>query len=142
ATHGLDINLFGSDGKLLVSSQENIYDKILLSRMMPQEAYTELTRMNSTLVVENEQIGKLSYLSSYVPLKDQKGKTYGYLNVPFFSSEKELNFQISNILVALINLYSFIFLVSGLITVIITRRLTRTLGMMIQQFGRLSLSSN
>lgn len=142
ATHGLDINLFGGDGRLLVSSQENIYDKILLSRMMPQEAYTELTRMNSTLVVEREEIGKLSYLASYVPLKDEKGKTYGYLNVPFFSSEKELNFQISNIVVALINLYSFIFLVSGLITVIITRRLTRTLGMMIQQFGRLSLSRN
>ncbi len=142
STHGLDINLFGPDGSLLVSSQENIYDKILLSRLMPQKAYTELTRMNSTLVVENEQIGGLRYLSSYVPVKDEKGKTFGYLNVPFFSSEKELNFQISNILVALINLYSFIFLVSGLITVIIMRRLTRTLGMMIGQFGRLNLSSN
>jgi signal transduction histidine kinase len=137
----IDINIFGASGILKVASQESIYDKILLARIIRPDAYFMLAS-NSQILIQEETIGRLSYLSCYVPVRDEEGKALGYINVPFFSSEKELNFQISNILVALINLYAFIFLLSTVLTIFITRWLTRTLSVVISRFERLSLTQN
>ena len=138
----IDINIYNDDGMLFVTSQEDIYDKRLLARLIRPDAYYQLTSLGKSIVIQDEKIGALSYLSCYVPVRDEHGTTLAYINVPFFSSQKDLNFQISNIVVTLINLYAFIFLVSGLFTVLITRWLTRTLNIIIQQFGRLNLQRN
>lgn len=138
----IDINIFNASGILNVASQANIYDKILVARIIRPEAYYWLKDRNQQVVTRNESIGRLSYLSSYLPIRDEHGKALGYLNVPFFSSEKELNFQISNILVVLINLYAFIFVVSSLVTVFLTRWLTQTLSVVISRFERLTLTKN
>src|SRR5690606_32874874 len=96
----------------------------------------------NSILIQDEVIGRLSYLSGYVPIRNERGTTLGYINIPFFSSEKELNYQISNILVVLINIYAFIFLVSSVFTIFITRWLTRMLGVIIIQFERLNLKQN
>ena len=75
-------------------------------------------------------------------MRDDQGITLGYVNVPFFSSEKDLKFQISNIVVTLINLYAFIFLMSSIITVIITRWIIRTFNIITRQFERINLQKN
>ena len=141
-TQKVDINVYKNSGILSITSQENIYDKFLLARIIKPDAYYQLNNLKKTLVTQNEKIGRLSYLSGYVPVYDDNGQTLGYINVPYFSSQKELNYQISNIVVALINLYAFIFLVSSLLTVFITRWLTRTLSVVISRFEKLSLSRN
>jgi two-component system nitrogen regulation sensor histidine kinase NtrY len=141
-TQRVDINVYKNSGILSITSQENIYDKFLLARIIKSDAYYQLNNLKKTLVTQNEKIGRLSYLSGYVPVYDEDGLALGYINVPYFSSQKELNYQISNIVVALINLYAFIFLVSSVLTVVITRWLTRTLSVVISRFEKLSLSKN
>jgi signal transduction histidine kinase len=142
ADQKIDINLFNTGGSLEVTSQDDIYDKALLARIIRPDAYYQLNNLGRSLLIQNEKIGTLSYLSCYVPLHDEYGTRFGYINVPFFSSEKDLNFQISNIVVTLINLYAFIFLLSSLFTVFISRWLTRTLNIVISQFSRLNLQRN
>src|SRR5690606_4552817 len=89
----VDINIYNASGILEVTSQENIYDKALLARIIMPDAYYQLFRKGSSLFIQNESIGKLSYLSSYAPIRNPSGVTVGYINVPFFASEKELNYQ-------------------------------------------------
>jgi methyl-accepting chemotaxis protein len=109
---------------------------------MREDAYYLLSVKRNTLLTQDENIGRLSYLSCYMPIRDEEGNTMGYLNIPYYSSQKELSYQISNILVALINLYAFIFLLSGLLTVFITRWITRSFNVVIQRFEKLNLSKN
>ncbi len=138
----IDINIFDDRGNLYATSQEEIYDKGLISRKMRPDAFYELDNVGRSRVTQNEKVGALSYISAYQPLRDEHGATLGYINVPFFSSEKDLDFQISNILVTLINLYAFIFLVSSLLTVIVTKWITRTFDMITVQFDKLNLEQN
>ena len=138
----IDINIFDDQGNLFATSQEEIYDKGLISRKIRPDAYFQLSKQGKSLVIQNEHVAGLSYNSAYQPLRDEHGVTLGYINVPFFSSEKDLDFQISNIVVTLINLYAFIFLVSSLITVIMTRWMTRTFDIIIRQFDKLNLERN
>ena len=142
STQKIDINVFDDRGILFASSQDDIYDKGLISRVMRPDAFYQLNYLGKSIIKQNEKVAGLSYLSGYEPLRDENGYTLGYINVPLFSSERDLNFQISNIVVTLINLYAFIFLLSSLITVVITRWITRTFNIIIKQFGQINLQRN
>lgn len=138
----LDINIYNSFGSLNATSQEDIYNKALLARIMMPDAYYKMAQQHNTILLQNEHIGKLQYLSSYVPVRNINGDEVGYINVPFFSSERELNYQISNILVALINIYVLIFIFSSILAVSITNRLTKGFQILIDKFRTFDLKEN
>ncbi len=138
----IDVNIFDVNGTLLSTSQEDIYEKALVSRKMNPAAYYRLNLEGKSIAIQDEQIAGLSYLSAYQPLRNEHGATLGYINVPFFSSQKDLNFHISNIVVTLIDLYAIIFLISSLGAIFITRWITSTLNIIIQHFGKLNLQRN
>lgn len=141
-SQSIDINIYNALGALTTTSQDEIYNKLILARLMMPDSYYKLSSQNKVLLIENEEIGKLSYLSGYVPLRNERGEAIGYVNVPYFSSQNELNYQISNILVALINFYAIIFLVSSFFALVMTNWLTRGLQMIIERFQQFSLRQN
>jgi signal transduction histidine kinase len=141
-TQSIDVNIYSGRANLLNASQDDIYNKGLLSTKMRNDAWHELNNSGKSIEIQKETVAGLTYLSAYEPLRDEYGVTLGYLNIPFFSSEKDLNFQLSNIVVTLINLYAFIFLLSSLITIFITRWITRTFNMISKQFALLNLQKN
>ena len=142
ANQKTDINIYDDRGILFSTSQDDIFEKALISRMMRPEAYYELNASGKSIVIQEEQVAALSYLSAYEPLRDEHGITLGYVNVPFFSSEKDRDFQISNIVVTLINVYAIIFLLSSVISLFITRWITATFKIITQQFEHLNLQKN
>lgn len=138
----IDINIFDDKGDLLLSSQDDIYDKGLMSRRMRPNAYHQMNNEGESLLIQKERVAGLEYTSAYEALRNEQGYTLGYINVPFFTSEKDLDFQISNILVTLINLYALLFLLSSLITVFVTRWITKSFDIIIKQFDKLNLEQN
>lgn len=142
AAQHTDINIYNSYGSLKATSQEDIYNKSLLARIMMPNAYYQLSDERNNLLVEKEKVGTLNYLSAYIPLKNRIGETLGYINLPLFSSQKELKYQISNVLVALINLYAFIFIIASIVAVFISNLLTKGLQIIIEQFQKFNLTKN
>jgi signal transduction histidine kinase len=124
--HNVDVNVYDLRGNLQVSSQDNIYEKGVLSKQMNPEALFHLSRLREVERVQQENISSLSYLSIYAPVRSDDGKEYAYLNIPYFLSQYELNQEISNFLVTIINLNAFIFLIAGVIALFITNRITRS----------------
>jgi nitrogen fixation/metabolism regulation signal transduction histidine kinase len=72
-------------------------------------------------------------------VRDEKGKLYAYINIPYFTSRQELEQQISNFLVTIINLNAFIFLVAGLIALLITNRITRSFAVISNKMKEVNL---
>lgn len=142
AEQKVDINIFDAGGNLVTTSQDEIFSRGLLSDKMRQEAFYELKYIRSSLVVHNEKVANLEYISAYQPIRNDEGATLGYINIPFFTSEKDLDYQISNIVVTLINLYAFIFLLSSILTLFVTKWITRTFDIIIKQFDKLNLEQN
>lgn len=140
--HGIDINIYNKFGSLNATSQEGIYNKSILARIMMPVAYYKLSQNGNNSIVMEEKIGRLQYLSSYLAIQTELGETIGYINIPYFSSQKELSYHISTLVVALIDLFALIFLISGLFTVVITRWLTSKLQMIIEKFKGFNLQAN
>ncbi len=122
--HNVDINLYNSDGSLQISSQPFVYNKGVLSRMMDPLAFYNLSRQKKIQFVQEEQYGRMKYLSIYVPVMSDNRKALGYLNIPYFNSQNRLKQEISSFLVTIINLNAFIFLLSGIIALFLTNRIT------------------
>jgi len=136
--YNTDINLYDSRGKLLISSNDKIYEQDILGNLMNPEAYRQLNQGSSGFVVD-EQIGDLTYISAYYTILDNDLNIKGYLNLPYFSNRKDLYREISNYAVTIINLFALVFALAALIAYIMARRITGPLNLIRQQMGLVKL---
>lgn len=138
--HGVDVNVYDLKGDLKVSSEPNVYEKGVLSRKIDPTAFFHLSRLNQVQWVQNEKIADFTYLSIYAPVRDDAtGDVEAYLSIPYFSSQQELNQEISNFIVTVMNLNAFIFLIAGLIALFITNRITRSFSLISDKMKEVNL---
>ena len=137
--HGVDVNIYDLNGDLKVASLAYPYLNGIVSRKMEPSAYFHLNEQKEVQYFQKEHIGKLQYVSSYVPVFDNFGNTAAYLNIPYFTSEKKLEDEIANFLVTIINLNAFIFLMAGIVSLFITNRITESFSVISEKMKRINL---
>jgi len=124
--NGVDINIYNLSGDIDFTSAPDVFSKNVLSLKMHPKAYYHLNRQQQVQYLQNENMSSLQFQSIYRAVRDTSGQTRSYFNIPFYTSEFELEEEISNFLVAIINLNAFVFLIAGTIAVVITNRITRS----------------
>jgi signal transduction histidine kinase len=138
--HSVDVNVYDTSGRLYVSSQPIIYRENFLSKQMHPRGFYHLNRLREVQHLQTENLGHISYMSIYAPLRGKDdGKAYAYINIPYFLSQSELKQEISNFLVTIINLNAFIFLVSGVLALFITNRVTRSFSLISDKMREVNL---
>ncbi len=139
--HAADINLYDLEGNLKVSSLPLPYNKGIVSTKMDPEAYYHMNKEKEVQYFKEEKIGSLSFVSNYVPVIDETGREYAYLNIPYFTSQSKLKLEIANFLVTIINLNAFIFLIAGIVALFITNRITRSFSFISNKMKEVNLGS-
>ncbi|RZK10382.1 MAG: HAMP domain-containing protein, partial [Flavobacterium sp.] len=137
--HAMIVNIYDLQGNLRVTSNPTIYDEGRLSTKMHPEAFYELNSTQLVQKVQKEEIDHSPYQSIYIAMRNKAGVTYAYLNVPSFSSQIELEGEISNFIVTIINLNAFIFLIAGVIALFITNRITRSFSVISEKMKAITL---
>jgi two-component system, NtrC family, nitrogen regulation sensor histidine kinase NtrY len=137
--HAADINLYDLDGNLRVSSLPLPYNKGIVSTKMDPIAYYHINKQKEVQYFKEEKIGKLKFVSNYVPIIDETGKEFAYLNIPYFTSQSKLKLEIANFLVTIINLNAFIFLIAGIVALFITNRITRSFSLISNKMKQVNL---
>jgi signal transduction histidine kinase len=140
--HAVDINLYDVEGNLKVSSLPLPYNKGIVSTLMDPLAYYHLHKKKEVQYFKEEKIGKLSFVSNYVPVIDKLGTVYAYLNIPYFTSQSKLKQEISNFLVTIINLNAFIFLIAGIVALFITNRITGSFALISNKMKEVNLGKH
>lgn len=137
--HNADVNVYGLEGNLQVSSENEVYEKGILSKQMHPEAYYHLSRMREVQYVQKESLSSLDYWSIYASVRNADGEVVQYLNVPYFSTQIDLKQEISNFLVTIINLNAFIFLIAGVIALFITNKITQSFSVIGDKMREITL---
>lgn len=122
-----DINIYGVDGDLIVSSRPELFNKGLVSKKISSQAYYELFENFQTNYFQPEEIGRLNYLSAYSPIINNSGEYLGFINLPYFTHQDKYSQEISTFIIAFINLYVLLFLASILVALFIANQITRPL---------------
>ena len=125
-----DINLYDRNGMLLATSRPEIFSRNLTSRRMDKLAHISLSELSETEFIAWERIGKLEYLSIYVPFYNDRNELLAYLNVPYFRMQSIISSDISNLIVAIVNFSLLMILITMSIAVIISERITSPIRML------------
>ncbi len=134
-----DLNLYGTNGRLIATSRPELFDKGLSGHLMNSRGYIELNRKGEVEFIHEEAIGSLKYLSVYVPFINDDNKILAYLNMPYFVGTSELRDEISSLVMGIINFYLiFLIIVIGL-TVVVSRKITHPLKVIQSKMGQISL---
>ena len=137
-----DINLFDPDGALLASSRPRVFDEGLISPLIQPVAFNQLKISGKSLFIHNERIGNLEYISTYVPLRNLQGQLIAYINLPYFAQQSELRNEISYFLVAFINIYLLLLLLSVIIAFFISNYVTRPLQIIRNSISRVTFGKS
>ena len=125
-----DINLYDLTGFLLATSREEIFNRNLTSQRINNMAFFNLEHRAKSEYFQKEKIGKLEYLSAYVPFFNNDDKVIAYLNLPYFRMQSVLAKEISNLIVAVINFTLLLIVITMSLAVFISGRLTSPLSML------------
>jgi signal transduction histidine kinase len=125
-----DINLYNTNGFLISTSRQEIFDRDLTSERINNMAYLNLRHLAKSEYYQTERIGKLEYLSAYIPFYNSDNKVLAYLNLPYFRMQSVLAKEISNLIVAVINFTLLLIIITMSLAVIISDRLTSPLAML------------
>jgi len=139
--HNVDVNFYDKNGELRLSTIPYLYNKGIMNRRMDPQAYLQMNYNKRVEYLQKETVGRFSYLSIYVPIKDENQNTFAYLNIPYLNSQRELNEEISNFLVTLINLNAFIFLLAGAIAFFLANKITSSFNLISKKMREVNLGT-
>ncbi len=134
-----DITLYNKKGELLASSRPEMFSASLLSNRMEANAYYELSFLKNSFFIQEEKIGSQIYLSAYLPFRNQDNQSVAYLNLPYFAKQYELEEEVSGFIVAFLNIYLFLLFIAVVITLVVSRYLSKPLQMIKEKLGKLDL---
>ncbi|WP_423129348.1 sensor histidine kinase [Gaoshiqia sp. Z1-71] len=134
-----DINIFGNDGELIASSRPEIFNRGIVSTRMDALAFYELTENYQISYIQPEKIGRLSFLSIYEPIINNKGEYLGFINLPYFTRGDEMKQEVTTFIVAFINLYVLLFFASVIVAVILANQITRPLSLIREKLKGIQL---
>ncbi|HCY00097.1 MAG TPA: hypothetical protein DG754_08165, partial [Bacteroidales bacterium] len=135
-----DINLYDTNGTLLVTSRPEVFERKLFGRQMNPLAWFDLENNHAAKLIHSESIGNMDYLSAYAPLVDQSNQKVGYLNLPYFTRQGEFMKEVLLVIVALVNIYAFLILLTILIAVFISNKIAKPLELIRQRISTIDIT--
>lgn len=135
-----DINIYGTDGKMIASSRPEIMNRGMISDRMDARAFYELKKNYRIRYLQPEKIGDLNFLSVYEPIINEQGSYLGFINLPYFSRGNELRQEISTFIVAFINLYALLFFGSVIVAVLLANKITLPLTLIREKLRGIQLN--
>ena len=134
-----DLNVYSPEGKIILSSRPQVFDEGLISGRMNSKALLELKKGMQSMYFQDEKIGSYNYSSAYFSLYNDKNDLLAYINLPFFSHQEDLKREVSDFLVAFMNLYVLFILLSVFVSFIISKYLSAPLSMLVSRIGAIQL---
>jgi signal transduction histidine kinase len=100
-----DINIYDLEGKLYATSRPSLFTSGIISSRMNPIAFDNMKNRGKTGFSQEENIGRLNYMSAYAPLIDENNETVAFINIPYFLKNKELKKEISEAVNSLFNVF-------------------------------------
>ncbi|GAB3653919.1 HAMP domain-containing sensor histidine kinase [Echinicola sediminis] len=143
STTATDINVYLPNGKLMVTSQPNIFEKKVLTEFLNPVAYAEMLEAQNNRIILDEKVGKLNYKTVYLALRDTgRQEVLGIIAIPFFESEDDLNVLIVDVFSTIINIFVAIFILFLIISYFASRKLTDPFKLLTQKLKATNLEDN
>lgn len=124
----VDINIYLPNGFLISTSRPEIFQNGFDGLLVNPRALHQIREKQAMSYILNERIGELEYMSAYMPLILDNGKTY-ILNIPYFAQNDELNLDILIMVVITVNIAIVMMVLAFILSGLLAERVTKPLQM-------------
>ena len=133
-----DINMYDPSGKLIATSRPEVFRTGLLSELINPLAFEEIYVDNKLFYTTEEQIGALSYYSSYVPFMGET-EPLGIVNLPYFARQTEVKKAYYIMIFTFLNLFVIAGIIGIFIALLLSRFLTKPLVVLQQSLSEIRI---
>ncbi len=123
----VDINLFDPHGKLIQTTNPEVFNEYLANSRMDPNAYYEIVENKRASIMQEEYLSNIRYFSLYTPIFNEKGDLLAIANIPYFIADSGYEYDISPIIAAIINIYIILIIIAFFIGVGLSNSITRPL---------------
>jgi two-component system nitrogen regulation sensor histidine kinase NtrY len=135
-----DLNLFDTNGTLLITTVPKIFSNKIIGRKMNPKAFIYINEMQrSDYINTQEKIGRLTYSAAYAPIRNSQNKTIAYIGLPNYSNEAEYRNKIGLFVSNLINIYALVFVGIGVLSVFLANQITSPLTFIQENISKTKL---
>ncbi len=134
-----DLSLYDADGKLVSTSQREIFDLGLQSPNVNPIVFSELVEKENLSLIADETIGELEYKVSYATINNDDNEIAGFIAMPFFDSRNHLKRQQLEVFGSLIDIFGLIFIIAILFGSMILNNLMQPLRMVAEKISHITL---
>ena len=124
--HGLEINIFGLEGKLLKSSKA-AFSVDTIAPPIPKYVLKLVQSSIEKRYVDIKHIDGIKNRSSYSLIKDEKFKPLGILNIPYVEDDSFYEKELQNFLIRLGQVYAFMLLIAFGLAYFLSTYITKSL---------------
>lgn len=124
--HGLEINIYSLDGKLLKSSKAS-FSVDTLSPPIPKYVLKLVQSSIEKRYVDIKNIDGVRNRSSYSQIKDAKFKPLGILNLPYVEDDGFYEKELQNFLIRLGQVYAFMLVIAFALAYFLSTYITQSL---------------
>lgn len=108
-----DINVYDTEGRLITSSQPEIFRIGILSGLLDPEALYVIRYKKEQNLISERRIGELDFKTSFTALRSyHDGRLLGILSMPYFDSKNHLRRQQIEVFNNLLVIFTGIFLIA------------------------------
>ena len=118
-----DIHVYDMEGALIGSSSPQLFEQGILSRYISPEPF-----FRNATCVQYEHIGDVKYLTAYTEFYNGAYVQIGYIALPYFISQDQVDANVDNYVVWLLPLYLVLLLITIFVTWIVAHILSTSLG--------------
>jgi len=136
-----DITLYSPGGALLATSRPQVFNTGLIAPRMDPEAYRRLAVEGASSFTHEERIGTARFRTAYAPFRNDRGEVLAYMALPYFARQGELEQERAAGVVAIVNLFVLLFVLSLLAAALITNWTTRPLMLLQRGLERIALGA-
>ncbi len=137
--NSIDINLFDVNGNLVATSQTPLFDRGIMSRKMNADAFFHFSKSWESQFSQTENVGALAYRATYFPLKDANEATLGFVGIPYYERNQNIDDEVGAFLIALVNVYVFLLICAAAMAYFISNSVTRPLSFIAEKLQLVNL---
>ena len=135
-----DINLYDPHGRLMRSTQPELFDKSLISSRINSDAYDKLVHERKRQVQNVEKLGDLEYYSLYSPILNNNGNLVAIANIPYFVKPSDFRGDLSAVIATIINIYLLLLIAAIVGGGMLSKQLSKPLAAISSKMKRMDVS--
>ena len=125
-----DITLFTPDGRMVLSTTPEIYDRMVAGCRIAEEAYYSIVLQHRRFSIEQERMGNRRFYALYAPVLNANGDMVAIVSSPYTDLSYDFENEALVHIASIITIFLLLLMIARVVTVAVIGRMFRPLSEM------------